>query len=85
MPRGEIGKSSNFGCGDGVKTLDCGFDSRRGNKLVITKTEEIMKEFLEIMGKDILSENFTCRDYVVYGIVAPLVLVLVCGLAGSLG
>ena len=31
MPRGEIGKSSNFGCGDGVKTLDCGFDSRRGN------------------------------------------------------
>ena len=21
MPRGEIGKSSNFGCGDGVKTL----------------------------------------------------------------
>ena len=44
-----------------------------------------MKEFFEIMGKDILSENFTCRDYVVYGIVAPLVLVLVCGLAGSLG
>ena len=84
MPRGEIGKSSNFGCGDGVKTLDCGFDSRRGNKLVITKTEEIMKEFFEIMGKDILSENFTRRDYVVYGIVAPLVLVLMCGLAGSL-
>lgn len=85
MPRGEIGKSSNFGCGDGVKTLDCGFDSRRGNKLVITKTEEIMKEFLKIMGKDILSENFTRREYVVYGIVAPLVLVLVCVLADSLG
>jgi hypothetical protein len=34
--------------------------------------------------KDILSENFTRRQYVVYGIVAPLVLVLVCGLAGSL-
>lgn len=43
-----------------------------------------MKEFLKIMGKDILSENFTRREYVVYGIVAPLVLVLVCGLAGSL-
>ena len=43
-----------------------------------------MKEFLEIMGKDILSENFTRREYVVYGIVAPLVLVLLCGLAGSL-
>ena len=43
-----------------------------------------MKEFLEIMGKDITSENFTSREYVVFGIVAPLVLVLVCGLAGSL-
>ena len=43
-----------------------------------------MKEFLEIMGKDILSENFTKKEYVVYGIVAPLALVLVCGLVGSL-
>lgn len=33
---------------------------------------------------DIKSEKFTSRQYVVYGIVAPLVLVLVCGLAGSL-
>jgi hypothetical protein len=44
-----------------------------------------MKKFFEIMGKDILSENFTRREYVVYGIVAPLVLVLVCVLADSLG
>jgi hypothetical protein len=43
-----------------------------------------MKEFLEIMGKDILSENFTRREYVMYGIVAPVVLVIVLGLAGSL-
>ena len=43
-----------------------------------------MKDFLEIMGKDILSENFTRREYVVYGIIAPLVLVLMCVLAGSL-
>ena len=42
-----------------------------------------MKEFLEIMGKDIMNENFTRREYVVYGIVAPLVLVLLYGLAGS--
>lgn len=34
--------------------------------------------------KDLLSEKFTRRQYVVYGIVAPLVLVLLCGLAGSL-
>ena len=43
-----------------------------------------MKEFLKIVGKDILSENFTRREYVVYGIVTPLVMVLLCGLAGSL-
>ena len=43
-----------------------------------------MKEFLKIMEKDILSENFTKKEYVVYGIVAPLVLVLLCGLTGSL-
>ena len=34
--------------------------------------------------KDFLSENFTRRQYVVYGIVAPLVLVLLCGMAESL-
>ncbi len=43
-----------------------------------------MKEFLKIMGKDIMKENFTKREYVVYGIVVPVVLVLVCGLVGSL-
>ena len=43
-----------------------------------------MKEFLEIMEKDILCENFTRREYVMYGIVAPVVLVIVLGLAGSL-
>lgn len=43
-----------------------------------------MKEFLKIMGKDIMKENFTRKEYVVYCIVAPLMLVLVCGLAGSL-
>ena len=43
-----------------------------------------MKEFLEIMGKDILSENFSKRELVVYGIVTPVVLVIVLGMAGSL-
>jgi hypothetical protein len=43
-----------------------------------------MKEFMKIMGKDIMNENFTRKELVVYGIVAPLVLVLMCGLAGSL-
>lgn len=43
-----------------------------------------MKEFMEIMGKDILSENFAKKEYVMFGIVAPVVLVIVMGLAGSL-
>ena len=34
-----------------------------------------MKKFFEIMGKDILSEEFTRKEYIVYGIVAPLALV----------
>lgn len=42
-----------------------------------------MKEFLEIMEKDIMKEDFTKKEYVIYGIVAPLVLLLVCGLAES--
>lgn len=43
-----------------------------------------MKEFFEIMRKDIMSENFTRMEYVVFGIMVPLVLVLLCGLAESL-
>ena len=36
-----------------------------------------MKDFLKIMAGDILSENFTMREYVVYGIIAPLALVAI--------
>ena len=43
-----------------------------------------MKDFWKIIEKDITSENFTRKEYVVYGIVVPVVLVLLCGLAGSL-
>lgn len=39
---------------------------------------------MEIIGMDIMSEKFTKKEYVVYGIVAPLALILICGLAGSL-
>lgn len=41
-----------------------------------------MKEFLNIMGKDILSENFTTKEYVIYGILTPIVLFLIMLLAG---
>ncbi len=40
-----------------------------------------MKEILELLEKDILSEDFSTRDYVLYGVFAPLVLLAVCVLA----
>lgn len=43
-----------------------------------------MKEFFEIMGKDIMDEHFTTREYVIYGILTPLVLVGIMALAGWL-
>lgn len=43
-----------------------------------------MKEFLRIMGKDIMDEHFTTREYVIYGILTPIVLVGIMALAGWL-
>ena len=43
-----------------------------------------MKEFFEIMGKDIMKENFTRKEYVIYGIVAPLALIALMALGGWL-
>lgn len=41
-----------------------------------------MKEFFEIMLKDIYSEHFTRREFVIYGIIGPLVLFAVIALVG---
>jgi hypothetical protein len=43
-----------------------------------------MKEFLRIMGKDIMDENFTRKEYIVYGILTPIVLVALMAVAGWL-
>ena len=43
-----------------------------------------MKEFLRIMGKDSYDEHFTTREYVIYGILTPLVLVGIMAFAGWL-
>lgn len=40
-----------------------------------------MKELFEIFEKDIKSENFTRKEIVIYGVIAPLALILVCGFA----
>ena len=40
-----------------------------------------MKELIKVFDKDIKSENFSNKEIVIYGIIAPLALVAVCGLA----
>lgn len=41
-----------------------------------------MKKFFDIMKKDILSENFTNKELVIYGVLAPIVLFAIMALAG---
>lgn len=41
-----------------------------------------MKELVELFEKDIMSEHFTRKEIVIYGIIAPVVLVAACLLAG---
>lgn len=40
-----------------------------------------MKEFINIMLKDYQKENFTKKNYVIYGIIAPLALIAAVSLA----
>ena len=40
-----------------------------------------MKDFLKIMEKDIMSESFSRREWFVYGIVYPVVLLAGCVIA----
>lgn len=40
-----------------------------------------MKELVEMFEKDIMSEHFTRKEIVIYGIIAPVVLVAACMLA----
>lgn len=41
-----------------------------------------MKEFFEIMMRDIYSEHFTRREYVIYGVVAPILFLAAVMVAG---
>lgn len=43
-----------------------------------------MKELLDILSKDIEKENFTTKELIIFGVIAPLTFVLVCGFAGWL-
>lgn len=43
-----------------------------------------MKEFFDTMKKDIMSEHFTNKELVIYGVLTPIVLFAVMALAGWL-
>ena len=43
-----------------------------------------MKDLFKIMAKDIMDDHFTRKEYIVYGILAPIALVAVMALAGWL-
>ncbi len=40
-----------------------------------------LKEIISVLQKDIEAEGFTKREYVIYGIIAPLALIAACVLA----
>lgn len=47
----------------------------------LIKQDRTMKELYDIMMKDFKEENFTLKEWIIYGVVAPLALILLCGLA----
>ena len=52
---------------------------------LITKTKKAMRDFFEkLMTDDESRQKFTTKEVVVYGIVVPVVLVLIMGIAGWL-
>ena len=45
------------------------------------KQDRTMKELYNIMMKDFQEENFTLKEWIIYGVCAPIALILLCGLA----
>ena len=43
-----------------------------------------MRDFIEIMLKDIKNDHFTRKEYIIYGILTPIVLIGIMALAGWL-
>lgn len=41
-----------------------------------------MKEMLDLLEKDIRKENFSKSELLVYGIIAPIVLIIIMAIAG---
>ena len=43
-----------------------------------------MKEFLQIIEKDYKNENFTTKEIVVFGVIAPVIILAIIGIIGWL-
>lgn len=56
----------------------------RSRLQLLTFKQTIMKEFLKIMGKDIMKEKFTTKEYIIYGTIYPLALIIIMCIAGWL-
>ena len=65
--------SSNAGCNSRTST--------RFFMNLIKKQDRTMKELYDIMKKDFQEENFTIKEWIIYGVCAPIALILLCGLA----
>lgn len=50
--------------------------------MVFNLKQTIMKEFLNMMEKDYNSENFTTKEIVVFGVIAPIVILAVLAIIG---
>ena len=53
-------------------------------KNIINQNKTGMKEFMDIMEKDIQSENFTKKEIIVFGIIVPALLIAILGIIGWL-
>ena len=52
--------------------------------MVLNLKQTVMKEFLNMMEKDYKSEDFTMKEIVVFGVIAPIVILTVLAIIGWL-
>lgn len=52
--------------------------------MVLNLKQTVMKEFLNMMEKDYKSENFTMKEIIVFGVIAPVVILAIIGIIGWL-
>ena len=61
-----------------------GREVRNGFSEYSFKRYTTMKEFLNMMEKDYKNENFTIKETIVFGVIAPIVILAIIGIIGWL-